>query len=125
MIGISEHLRVRALLSTVAVLAAVVGVVLFQATIGGVLLVAGIFSLPLAAYVTAVRTRAGSIVGGAGLVALAVFTQLYVSAAWERGSSTAPLGYLGLPIYGLLLVGATYAIEGIVYGLKQRDLREH
>jgi hypothetical protein len=47
---------------------------------------------------------------GVCLVVLVVAVQMYVTARWEV-SSTASVGYLYLPIFGFLIVGAGVFVE--------------
>lgn len=70
-----------------------------------------LLALPYAMYLVSLKTREGSLWTGLLLICVIVVVQVMVSSAWERGSSTAPLGYLWLPLAGSLLVGAAAVID--------------
>jgi hypothetical protein len=87
----------------------------FAAGPGGATLFGGI---PALGYLFVVRTWVGSAVGGLGLVAATIPTELYVASRSE--SSTAPLGYLWLPIVLLSGLALLLLVEAIVPGPEGR-----
>jgi ABC-type uncharacterized transport system permease subunit len=77
----------------------------------GLFFAVGMGGLPLLGYIIGVRTKLGSIVAGCALLLLIVGIELYLAARFEVGSSTATVGYLGLPEFGFPVVLVTHNIE--------------
>ncbi len=112
--GINEELRVRTVFSCVGVAVGLFG--LWHFTGGeldgsGVLFFVTLLAGPFGLYVLGLRTRQGSWSTGIALICLVVVIQLMVTAAWERGSSTAPIGYLWLPVAGAAVVAIGALVE--------------
>ena len=80
----------------------VAGVAHLGALPGGLVLVGLLGGLPLLSYVFGIRSLAGSVFAGSAMLAVIIGTTLYVIG--EAASSTAPLGYLTLPLVGFPLV---------------------
>ncbi len=70
-----------------------------------------LLGFPYALYLLLLRTWEGSLWTGLLLICVIVGVQIMVTSAWERGSSTAPLGYFWLPLAGSFLVGAAAVID--------------
>ncbi|MGH2660849.1 MAG: hypothetical protein ACRDHS_14610, partial [Actinomycetota bacterium] len=90
------------------------------AQLPGVILILLLFGLPLVGYVALVRRAVGSVLTGLAFVVLTIGVQMYVTARWEAGSSTAPLGYLSLLIYGLIVLVASVLLETILVYVTSR-----
>jgi hypothetical protein len=109
-----EYFRMRALFALLVSAAAILGLAVFlgpDLTVAAVAFLLAQLAMPLIPYLIGVRTFPGSLWTGVALIVLVLLTQVYVMDRWSLGSSTAGLGYLNIPFFGLLIVVATLVIE--------------
>ena len=117
--GDPSHRPLRMAIMIVGLAAVYVGPMTVGANPVGALFFLLLGALPFVGYVGWIRTRSGSWAVGVTLLGNVLFTQVYVMERTEAGSSTAGLGYLGLLIYGLLILGLGAALDAFLRSREQ------
>lgn len=109
-----DPFRLRILLSVAGFVVALFGLWRFSEgalDAEGVVLFLPVLLIPYAMYMLLVRTRRMSLWAGLILIAMIIGVQMMVSSAWERGSSTAPIAYLWLPLAGAVVVAVAAFLD--------------
>lgn len=108
--------RLRLVLTCVGVVIGLLGAWWFSGwnlDLQGILFYLSLLAVPYAMYLLLLRSHAGSLWIGLLLASLVVSIQVMVTWAWEGGSSTAPLGYLWLPLAGSAIVAVAAVLERV------------
>ncbi len=107
---VKDHLRLRAALTGSAAVVGLLGVVIFtngNLDVSGVIFYLALLAVPFGAYMLLIRSRPASVTCGVTLIGMVIVVQLMVTSFWEGGSSTAPVGYLWIPLTGITIVALT------------------
>jgi hypothetical protein len=111
--SVAAYRRVRVGFALMGLGVLVAGVIYLGALPGGLVLVLLLGSPPLLGYVfLSVRSLAASVFAGLALLAVFIGITLYVIG--EAASSTAGVGYLGLPVVGFPVVLVATFLEGAI-----------